>query len=41
MNMDVLKKDQACLGTETLPTNKRESIGMVKPSDGKHKDMMI
>lgn len=35
------QKDQACLGPETLPTSKRESIGMVKPSDGKHKDMMI
>lgn len=29
------KKDQACLGPETLPTNKRESIGMVKPSGWK------
>lgn len=29
------QKDQACLGPETLPTNKRESIGMVKPSGWK------
>ena len=29
------QKDQACLGLETLPTNKRESIGMVKPSGWK------